>query len=348
MGISRTEIEALPKIELHRHLEGAVRLETLVDIADEVGVQMPDYNVETLRPFVQMMPGEPRTSINFLNKFRTIRQFFRTPGIIARITSEAIADAAADNIKYMELRFTPAALCSMSKCSAGEVVSLVCEATRSASEEHDINVRLIVSMNRHESVRLGEVVMEAALAHRDKGVVALDIAGNEAQFPATPFADLFQQAKREGLRITVHAGEWGGASSIWDAIEHLGAERIGHGIRVLEDPSIVNVLVTRGILLEVCPTSNVHSGIVRDLSEHPLPKLAHSGLRVSLNTDDPLISNITLTDEIAWSIEHLNFSLADIKALTLMAARHIFLPDNERTALVARFERDLYGSNSDG
>lgn len=338
MPISHAAVEALPKIELHRHLEGSVRLQTLVEIADEAGVQMPDYDVETLRPFVQMMPDEPRTSANFLNKFRTIRQFFRTPAIISRVAREVVADAAADNIKYMELRFTPAALCSMSKCSADEVVSLVCDAVQAACDEYDIEVKLIASMNRHESVQIGEVVTDAALRHRDRGIVALDIAGNEAQFPAAPFADLFQRARREGLRITVHAGEWGGPLSVWDAVVKLGAERIGHGIRVLEDPAITNMLVTRGIMLEVCPTSNVHSGVVSDLSAHPLTKLAQSGLRVTLNTDDPLVCNITLSDEIHWAMQHLNLSMLDIRELTLMAARTVFLPDDERDALVRRFE----------
>lgn len=315
-----------------------MRLETLVEIADEAGVLMPDYNIETLRPFVQMMPGEARNSVNFLNKFRTIRQFFRTPAIVDRVTREIVADAAADNIKYMELRFTPAALCSMSKCSADEVVEVVCAAARAAADEHGIDVRLIVSMNRHESVKIGEMVTDAALRYRDRGIVALDIAGNEAQFPAAPFADLFQRARREGLHITAHAGEWGGPLSVWDAVVKLGAERIGHGIRVLEDPAITNMLVTRGIMLEVCPTSNVHSGVVSDLAAHPLLKLAQSGLRVTLNTDDPLICNITLSDEIHWGTQHLNLSIHDIRELTLMAARSVFLPDDERAGLVSRFE----------
>ncbi|NJL95645.1 MAG: hypothetical protein HC915_18900 [Anaerolineae bacterium] len=133
MTIPRETLAALPKIELHRHLEGAVRLHTLVEIAREAGVQMPEYEVETLRPFVQIMDGQPRSSRNFLDKFSTIRQFFRTPAIVDRVTREVVADAAADQIKYMELRFTPKALCSMSQCSLHEVVTVVCRAASEAA-----------------------------------------------------------------------------------------------------------------------------------------------------------------------------------------------------------------------
>lgn len=335
-------IRFMPKIELHRHLEGAVRLTTLIDIARENGIEMPEYEVETLRPFVQMMPEEPRSWQNFLAKFRTLRQFFLSPRVIRRISREAVIDAAEENIKYMELRFTPKALCNITKCSIHDAVGWVCQSVQETAREYDIDVRLIVSMNRHESVEVGEMAVEAAVDHMDRGVVALDLAGVETGYRAYPFRAVFHRARDAGLHITLHAGEWEGADSVWDAVSSVDPERIGHGIRSIEDAGMVNVLLDRNVTLEVCPSSNVDSGVVHSLATHHLPVLMSAGLPVTINTDDPLVSGINLTDEIIRVMQHLEFSLEDIKRMMLNAAQAVFLPDSERRALVDRFQTMLY------
>jgi adenosine deaminase len=332
---------ALPKIELHRHLEGAVRLETLVDIAQQYGIEMPEYDAETLRPFVQMIPGEPRNMQHFLAKFLTLRQFFRSLDIVAEIAREVVIDAALDNIKYMELRFTPPALANLIQVSFDEIVALVCETALQTAAEYDIQIGLIVSMNRHESVEIGEQVLDAALKHRDKGVVALDLAGREPGFSAQPFRNVFRRAKSEGLWVTIHAGEWDGAQSVWDAVGNLYADRVGHGIRALEDLGMVSILAEREITLEVCPSSNVDSGVVENLGVHPLRELDQRGVLTTINTDDPLVSNITLSDEIARVMHHMGFTMEDIKRQTLQAAQSAFLTTSERAALVNRFENWL-------
>lgn len=332
-------VRALPKIELHRHLEGSVRIETLIDIALKYGIQMPEYNPEQLRPFVQMTPEQPRDMKTFLAKFMTLRQFFRSQEVIRRVVHEAIADAAADNVRYFELRFTPQALSSIIHCDHREVVSWVCETAHYAAKEYEIEVRLIVSMNRHESVEIGEKVLDAALAYRDYGVVALDLAGRESpEFPAAPFRYIFQRAKDAGLGITVHAGEWLGVESMYEALLSLRADRIGHGVRSVEDPNMMEVLVKRDITLEVCPTSNLHSGVVPNLESHPLPHLLRQNLRVTINTDDPLVSNITLTDELVCAMQCMSLTLDEVKQQTLIAARASFLPPSERDELVKKFE----------
>ena len=333
----REHVETLPKVELHRHLEGSLRLETLVDIAREFNIEVPEYSVETLRPFVQLMPGEARDMQHFLGKFSMLRKFYRTPEIIRRIAREAVIDAARDQVKYMELRFTPVALGNITKAPAREVVSWVCDTVAAAAADCAIEVRLIVSMNRHESVAIGDGVVAAALEFRDKGVVGLDLAGKEDGFSCLPFRHLFKQAKAEGLGITVHAGEWDGAQSVWDAVGGLGADRIGHGIRCLEDPGIVNVLVKRGIALEVCPSSNVDSGVVPNLNQHPLPRLHQLGVRTTINTDDPLLSNLTLTEELTRVITQTSLTLENVKQQTLYAVEAAFLPPAERDTLRAKF-----------
>lgn len=335
-------VKAMPKVELHRHLEGAVRLETLVDIAREYTFEMPEYDPEMLRPFVQMMPGELRDSTHFLAKFATLRQFFRSPEIIQRIAREAVYDAADDNVRYMELRFTPKALSTIIKTTPMEVVGWVCEAVQEASLERGIDVRLIASMNRHESVEFGEQVLHAAFANCDRGVVAIDLAGKEEGFPANLFLPLFRDARSTGLGVTIHAGEWEGAQSVWDAIGNMGATRVGHGVRALEDPGIVNIIRERGIVLEVCPTSNVDSGVIATLEKHPLRSLTEQGLLTTINTDDPLISNITLTDELVRSIQYIGFTMDDIKQATLRAVEASFLPDAERETLTTQFREWLY------
>ncbi len=324
----------LPKIELHRHLEGSWRLETLCAIAREYCLPIPSYDPDEIRPHVQIMPDEPHTAERFLSKFRFLRQFFRSEMIIKRVVRETILDAAADGVRYMELRFTPQALNNIMRVEYDTVIEWVCEETQSAARDAGIEVRLIVSMNRHEGASNAEAVLDAALAFRDRGVVALDLAGNEDGYPAEPFRMVFRRAKREGLFVTIHAGEWAGADSVRDALELLDADRIGHGIRILEDPALVAEVARRGIPLEVCPTSNVDSGICPHLRDHPLPLLLKSGLTVTINTDDPLISGISLTDQLAQVMEHLGWAMEDVRAAQLNSARTAFLPQEARAALV--------------
>jgi adenosine deaminase len=333
----------MPKIDLHRHLEGAVRLTTLVEIAQEYGIEMPEYDIETLRPFVQVMPGEVRNPQHFLGKFGMLRQFFRSPAVIQRVTWEAVADAALEGVKYLELRFTPAALANILKCPYSEVIGWVNEAASAAAAAHDIVVRLIVSMNRHESISIGEKVLAAAAEFIGTGVVALDLAGNEAQYPSHPFYDLFDQIKAAGFYITIHAGEWAGADGVWEAVERLHADRIGHGVRAIEDPAVIALLAARGIPLEICPSSNVASGVVADWPNHPLPQLFRQGVKTTLNTDDPLVCDITQGDELVRVAQHFGFSLTDIKQHTMNAANAAFLPPDERAALTARFSGWLNG-----
>lgn len=328
-------LHRLPKVELHRHLEGSLRPSTLAEIAVQYDIDVPRTE-EALRPLVQIMPDDPRTADGFLSKFRVLRQFFRSEAVIRRITREAIADAATDNIAYMELRFTPQALSNLLNVDFETVVAWVCDATTEACAEYDIITRLIVSMNRHESVEIGQRVIDAALTRRGCGVVGLDLAGREADFAGAPFRAVFKQARAAGLDVTVHAGEWAGAGSVQEAVTVLEAVRIGHGVRALEDPFVVDLLVAQAVTLEVCPTSNVDSGVCPALVDHALPDLLGAGVRVTLNTDDPLVSGITLTDEFYRAHTLLGFDLADLRALTLHAARASFLPPDERDTLLTR------------
>jgi adenosine deaminase len=329
----------IPKVELHRHLEGSLRLKTMSEVSRALGLGLPGTG--PLGSMVQVNEQEPYTFTNFLKKFETLRLFYRSPEIIGRITREAIADAAADNVHYMELRFTPVALSRAEKFPLGEVIGWVIEGARQAEQESGLHTGLIVSVNRHESPELADEVVKLALERQKDGIVGLDLAGNEADFSAMPFAGIFQDAKKAGLHITVHAGEWNGAGNVVEAIEQLGAERIGHGVRIMEDPSAVALARERGVVFEVCITSNFQSGVVKDLKDHPLPRMIEAGLKVTLNSDDPSISRITLSDEYQRAIDNGLLDESMIQSLVLTGVRASFLPKTERKVLARFFEREL-------
>ncbi len=333
----------LPKPELHRHLEGSLRLRSLFDIARAEQLTLPAPTAEHFRTLVQVRQHEPFTAENFLSKFRVLRLFYRSPEIIQRLTAEVIADAAADNIRYLELRFTPVALTRARGFSLYEVMDWVTTSATEAARRHGIVLRLIVSVNRHEPPGLAAEVAELAASFRPRGVVGLDLAGDESRYPAAPFAPIFREARAAGLHITVHAGEWGPASNVVEAIEALHAERIGHGIRVLEDPNAVALARERGVVFEVCPTSNYQSGVVPSLEAHPLPKMLAAGLRVTLNTDDPSISGIDLSHEFALAHEKLGLSREALWECTATALDAAFLSTPRREAVVNAFRKAWQG-----
>lgn len=343
---SRSVLAAMPKVELHRHLEGSIRLATLVEVGRKHCIPLPLDDPEHLRPLVQMTGDEPWTVERFLSKFAVLRRFFVSPEVIQRITAEAIADAAAENVRYLELRFTPAALANQLGCSFGEVTAWVAEAARREAREQRIKVRLVVSINRHESINLGEQALRAALDFQMQGVVGLDLAGNEKIFPARPFAGLFREAQQSGLGLTVHAGEWASAQSVREAITELNVDRIGHGVRVVEDSSVARLAQECGVVFEVCPTSNLQTGSVSQLRHHPLLDLHYLGLPLTINTDDPAISNISLTDEYEVVVNGLGFSSSDLHRYVLQAARSAFLPVPDRDRLVTALRRELKHWNS--
>ncbi len=336
---------AYPKVELHRHLEGSLRLETLREIARSHGIPVEEHT--PLDDLVQIGEREPFTVANFLSKFATLRLFYRSPKVITRITHEAIEDAARDNVRYMELRFTPVALSREEDFPLPDVMDWVIEAAAQASVKFNLPVRLIASVNRHESPALAEEVARLSADRIGRGIVGLDLAGNEADFSALPFAPIFREAHQAGLRITVHAGEWGAASNVGEAIEALSAERIGHGVRILEDEATVHLARERGVTFEVCITSNYQSGVVAALTKHPLVRMQAAGLNVTINTDDPSISRITLADEYRVATESLGMSEAALQHCILQAARSAFLPPEERDALVTQLESEFRKRKTD-
>ncbi|MBN1178826.1 MAG: adenosine deaminase [Anaerolineae bacterium] len=329
-------LRKLPKIDLHRHLEGSLRLTTLAEIAQEHGIDLPAQGTEELRPYVQVT-NQDTSFHQFLAKFQLLRRFYRSQQAVERIAYEAVADAADDNIRYLELRFNPVALSRNQNFSLDEVTRWVCHSIERAQEDYDTMVRLILQIGRDESLKIAEEIAELAVAYQSLGVVGIDLAGDEVNYPPQRFAPVFQRASREGLGITVHAGEAGGADNVHAAVQLLNATRIGHGVRVVENSEVVRFVRERGVVLEVCPTSNLLTGVVRSLTHHPLPDLFSLGIKVTINTDDPSVCDTTLSDEYMVAINVSNLNLDHIQLALFNAIDAAFLTDAEKHTLRRKF-----------
>ncbi len=317
-----------------------MRLQTMLEVAHAHGISLP-ASIVGLSDMVQVQEADPFTFQNFLAKFNTLRLFYKSPDVIHRVTREAVEDAAQDNVKYMELRFTPVALSRAERFPLHDVMDWVSSSAAQAAADFGIQVRLIVSVNRHESPELAEQVAWLAAEHVKDGVVGMDLAGNEAEFAAKPFASIFSEAKQAGLHLTMHAGEWGEAQNVREAIEQVGAERIGHGVRVMDDENVVALARERGTAFEVCVTSNYQSGVVPALSDHPLLRMIQAGLNVTLNTDDPSVSQIDLSHEFKLARENLGVPINVLKERVLAAAQASFLADGEREELIGQLQKEL-------
>ncbi len=336
----RTTLFNIPKIDLHRHLEGSLRLSTLAEIAHEHGVDLPSLSLEELRPYVQVV-DDPPDFLSFLAKFRLLRRFYSSREAVERIAYEAVADAAADNVRYLELRFSPVALALNQGFDFEDVVDWVILAVNRAQQEHDIQVRLIVLTNRHEP-QYAPQLAEIAIDRKDKGIVALDLAGDEVNYPQLdPFEAPFKKAKAAGLHITVHAAEAGPATNARDAVTQLGAERIGHGIRIRENIAVMDMINREQITLEICPTSNLQTGTIPRLNQHPLFAFYQLGIPVTINTDDPSISNTTLTDEFLVTTGGVGVPFKALCDMIINAAQAAFLPEAEKLRLLDWFTKAL-------
>lgn len=324
----------LPKTELHTHLEGAVRPETIVELAPDYGVKLPANTVEGLKRHIQMRPGE--NLLDFLKKFDCFRFVFDHPETLRRITYELIEENARENVLYTELRINPVKHPDL--LSVEGVLDAVLEGMDQARRDLGVEAALIVSLNRSYPVDQAMRVAEAAVRRMDRGVVGLDLAGDEVHHPVEKFKKVFDFAQASGLHITIHAGEAAGPDSIRRAVELCHAERIGHGVRLSEDPTVLDLLKKRQIPLEMCPNSNRLINVVPDIPSHPLARYYHAGIPMTLSTDDRHIFDLTLSGEYASIAQHQGLTLDELKEISLTGARVSFLPPARKAALVRRME----------
>jgi adenosine deaminase len=323
---------ALPKAELHVHLEGSIQPPTLLTLARRNGVSLPADSVEGLRDWFRFRDFE-----HFVEIYLAITRCLRTAADYELIAYEFGAEMARQNTVYAEITFTPSTHEAMG--IPHDVYFSGLERGRARAEaEFGVRMRWIFDIVRNISdparrMAAAEYTTRIAIEDRDNGVVALGFSGLERGFAIEPFASYFERARSAGLHVIPHAGETAGPESIWDAIRFLGAERIGHGVRAIEDPALVTYLAEHMLPLEVNVSSNLRLGIYPDIAAHPLPKLLAAGVPITINSDDPALFSTTLSDEYALLADPLDLDADRITALALSGAHYSLLPPDERAAL---------------
>ena len=342
MAPSLEEIRAVPKVLLHDHLDGGLRPATVVELARDIGYdKLPSQDVDEVAEWLRR--GANRGHLNlYLDAFQHTVAVMQTPEALTRVAAECAEDLAADGVVYAEVRFAPE-LHVAGGLTLEQVVSAVLEGFRLGSAGRGITVYALLTAMRTAARSLE--IAELAVRHRDEGVVGFDIAGAEAGSPPTRHLDAFQYVARENFHITIHAGEGFGLPSIWEALQWCGAERLGHGVRIVDDIRIgedghaalgrlASYVRDRRICLEMCPTSNVQTGAAASIETHPIGLLRQLSFRVTVNTDNRLMSGVTLSSEFAALVDAFGYGWSDIEWLTINAMKSAFAHFDERLQII--------------
>ncbi len=336
--IDRGLLRKLPKAELHCHLDGSVRAETLLELGREYGQTMPRGDADALR--AHMRVSDAHNLEEYLERFTVTLSVMQTAAALERIAYELAVDAAADGVRYIEVRYSPI-LNVRHGLSLSDAVEAPLRGLARAQQELGVVGRVIVCAIRSMSADVSLELAELAVAFRKDGVVGFDLAGGEAGHPAVLHAHAFAHARTHDLACTCHAGEGDGPESVRQALHNCCANRIGHGTRIFEDPALLDYVNDHRVPIEICLTSNVQTRAAASYAEHPLRMYYDRGMNVVLNTDNRLMSGTTLTEEYEHAARALDFSFDELARLALNGFESAFLPHDERRALVATAERDL-------
>ena len=331
-------LRRLPKAELHCHLDGSVRPETLIDLGREYRVPMPVASADELRDY--MYVRDARHLEDYLARFTVTLSVMQTADALERIAYELAEDAARDGVRYIEVRYAPV-LNTRNGLTLGEAVEAPLRGLARAETEHGVLGRVIVCALRNLPPETSLELARLAVAYRHRGVVGFDLAGGELGNPAAAHADAFRYAREHDLPCTCHAGEGDSAASVRQAIHVCGAHRIGHGTRLIEDPSLTAFVNDRRIAVEICLTSNVQTRAAESYESHPLRAYYDAGLNVVLNTDNRLMSGTTLTDEYRHAARHLDFTFDELAAVALNGFESAFLSFADRQALLDRVRGEI-------
>jgi adenosine deaminase len=338
MQITRELLHRLPKTDLHVHLDGSLRPATMLELAAAAGVSLPVTDAAGLGDYMHVRQG--RDLVDYLARFDVTLALMQTAHAIERIAFELAEDAAAENVRYMEVRFCPA-LNMRGGLSGDAVVEAALSGLRRAEAVHDIETGVIVCGLRNLPVQTSIEMAELAVSFRDRGVVAYDLAGAERGHPPIDHQPAFRIAADANMAITIHAGEAFGPASIHQAIHGCNARRIGHGTRLFEDADLMRFVNDFRIPLEICLTSNVQTRAAQSLAEHPLRMFYDVGLVVTINTDNRLMSGTTVTDEYLHAHEALGFEWDELCDIAVMGFESAFLPYQDRAALAAAVKQEI-------
>lgn len=328
----RDLLRRMPKAELHVHLDGSLRPGTMLELAAQADVPLPAHDAETLRRW--MLVDDARNLEEYLARFEYTIALLQTPEAIERVAYEMVEDAAADGLRYLEVRYCPR-LSTRGGLTMDEATAAEWRGLQRGSRDFGVPARIINCSLRHYTPDVSVEIAEHSVRMKDHGVVAFDLAGGEAGRPPQEHREAFDLAARGGLGITVHAGEAAGWESIFEAIHACRAVRIGHGTRLFESPALLEFVRDRRICLEINITSNVQTHAVASAADHPVRRYFEAGVPVTLCTDSWLMSGVSLTDEYETAAAALGMPLADLRAMALTAFEHAFLPWPDRLALLA-------------
>ncbi|MFT5768091.1 MAG: adenosine deaminase [Lysobacterales bacterium] len=328
--------KSLPLCELHRHLDGAIRLQTILELADQHGIELPAYDLEGIAPYVHIDEVEPDL-MAFLARFKYLVEVLVDADACWRVAYENVEDASSEGVNYVELRFSPWFMAERHGLDPQEVMEACIDGVRAGQRDTGTQAKVIGILSRTNGVETCHRELDAILSCSNK-IVAVDLAGDEAGYPPHLFIDHFRKVRDSGLHVTIHAGEADGPQGVWSAIKDLGAERIGHGFRSIEDPELVDYLIQNDIGLEICPTSNVHTTTVASYQAHPVKKLADAGVKFCLSTDDPGISNITIGHEYEVAAPATGLSPAQVLQSQRDGLGMAFLNADEKNVLVSKSE----------
>jgi adenosine deaminase len=335
-------IRQAPKVLLHDHLDGGLRPQTVIELAAEHGYDsLPTTDVDELGAWFHS-GADRKDLVLYLETFQHTVGVMQHRDALIRVARECAEDLAADGVVYAEVRFAPE-LHIEQGLSLDEVVEAVQEGFRQGSADRPITIGTLVTAMR--TAANSREIAELAVRHRESGVVGFDIAGKEEGYPPSRHLDAFQYAQRANFHITIHAGEAFGLPSIWEALQWCNAERLGHGVRIVDDVTLdpegeahlgpmAAFVRDRRVPLEMCPTSNVHTGVCDTIADHPIGLLTKLKFRVTVNTDNRLMSNISLSEELAGLVDAFGYDWADLQWLTINAMKSAFWPFEKRLALI--------------
>lgn len=332
-------LSQLPKVDLHVHLDGSVKPETLMELAKEQGSPLSIGSEAEL--LAHMQAGEECGSLKeYLSKFSFVLPYLQTGAALERVAFEVVEQAAKERVNYIEVRFAPQ-LHRSQGLSNHEVIRHVVEGLKRGEQAFGTVARAIIICLRSHPYAWNKDVVEEAARFGKKGVVAVDLAGDEASFPAELFRPLFEEAQRLGMPITIHAGEAAGAENIYVAITALGARRIGHGVRMLDSPEVMTLVKERQIPLEMCPISNIQTKAVSDWDAYPIRRYLEQGVVVTVNTDNRTVSDTTIQKEYEHLMEHCGITLDEIAGIIMNGVKAAFLKEAEKRTMIARFENEF-------
>lgn len=332
-------LKALPKTDLHCHLDGSMRLSTILELAKEQGVKLPANTEEGLAKAIHM--GEVCESLDdYLVAFDVTLSVLQTAPALERAAYELAIDAAAENVRWLEVRYSPA-LHMEQGLKMTEIIDAVLEGLRRAKRETGIKTGVIICGIRHIDPQMSLRLAELCVAYKNRGVIGFDLAGAELNFPAKDHQRAFQIILKNNVNCTAHAGEAFGPESISQAIHNLGSHRIGHGVRLREDGDLLNYVNDHRIPLEMCPSSNLQTRAVESLDSHPLRFYFDYGLRVTINTDNRLITDTTVTKELMIAHQKLGMSLEDLTTVLVSGFKSAFMPFREKQDMLRAVNAEI-------